>query len=790
MTYPKAKKQLKIIADIRSIRYKIAEDDLPSAVSQIWSLNDVYANYKIQERLTSIDTDLNMMKKYWKEGVEDSQRPAMFRKIANDLDSLLCDMEMERMKCELAFYKDCRRRIATSGEDFTLTEVKAKLEAFVSDFAMTELMPQHTKDKKLKEIHAQHQKYLNMMFDYLLSIGDMTKHESEGWTDIFTTPTIDVADRKLLIAALLINMQNVPQATKTSCLVNTYLNADDENARQPALVGWALALNQGVQAIDNEIKEKLRNIFNDPKCVAELISLQLQIFMAMNAEKDSKTMSEEIDKVRLSNEYRKIADSLEGKDVDHSLDDVLNASENNAEVEEWMDTINKLSDMRKKGSDLFFNGFAQLKNAGFFTKASNWFVNFYIDHPDIASALEANKNMTTFIKMFTALPMLPTDKYSFVLLSARISRQLPPELLEKAFDKNTFPDDVKIPELEEEKRGLVIRDAFTKLLYRFYKLFGQREAFHNPMDRSEDSAMQYLFITNELCKDTLLTNNLLSLCKTMYKQGFHTEIYYVCDIWKGIQTRLLTADDEFDFLYFWGAYCHEMMSKDSHKTRRKEYCDRATKALELAHQKRPELTTVSKRLLDIYCNNKDYKAAIEIAKEMNIDEATDELILSEYAIALYCIGEMDEAEKALYKLVYLYPNTQAAIRLLPRLLMRAGKFEQTAKLLLGWTDRGVDTKAPEIYEYLAVCSYQKGDISTAVDGYAHYYMAGKEKAEAEGDQDMVTIYDSDDYIFKMVKLSITDSLGENTISPMDIALFVGCVSDRIEELTAAKNVEN
>lgn len=765
----------RITKDIRDIRYVVAKGNLPQAVSMIWSLNDVYANYKIQERLTSIDTDMKMMKKYWKEGVEDSQRPAMYKKIGNDLDSLLCDMEMERMKCELAFYKDCRRRIATSGEDFTLTEVKARLEAFVSDFAMTELLPEQKKMAKLKEIHVRHQRYLDMMFDYLLSIGDMTKLESEGWTDIFTTPTIDVADRKLLIAAMLINQQNVPQTTKMKCLIDTYCNADDENARQPALVGWALSLNKSTLTIDDETRQKLKGIFNDPKCVAELISLQLQIFMAMNAEKDSKTMSAEIDKVRLSNEYRRIADSLEGKDVDHSLDDVLNASENNAEMDEWMETINKLSEMRKKGSDLFFNGFAQLKNAGFFTKASNWFVNFYIDHPDIASALDVNQKMTAFIKAFTALPMLPTDKYSFVLLSAKITRQLPPDLMKKAFED--FPtDEVKMPELEEEKQGLAIRDAFTKLLYRFYKLFGQREAFRNPMDKSEDGLnFNYLFIANRLCKGTLLTSNLLSLCKTMYKLGFRTEIYFVCDVWKEASIRILTIDDDFDFLYFWGAYCHEM-SKENQTTQVIDYKAYAAKALELAHQKRPEMLTISKRLLDVYHSQQDYIAFIKMAKEIGIDKSTDEQILSEYADALNQTGKVEEAEKVLYKIVYLYPDSVEVIRQLPPLLMLAGKFEKTVDLLTGWLSRGLNEKNTEIYEYLAACCFQKGDRPVAIDGYANFCLFDKYFEEAS--------FIDFDKLYEKINLSIMRLLGDDFLSPMELNLFVGCVADRMEEILA------
>lgn len=766
--------------EIRDIRLLLQKKSVTVAITKLWGLDEVYANYKFQEKLSAIDSDFKMMKKYWKEGVEDNQRAAMYAKIVDDLDHLLCDMEMERMKCNLAFFKDCRRRIATSGVDFTLTEIKARLEAFVSDFAMTELLSGDKKEKKLKEIHASHQKYLDLIFDYILSIGDMSKLDAEGWTDILISPTIDTADRQLLIMALAINLQNVPQVSKMQCMIDIYNRAEDDYSQQPALIGWTLALHHNALVIDSKVKEDIENILNIPKCIVELFSLQLQIFMAMNAEKDSKTLDMEMNRMRMSSEYRKIADSLEGNDVDHSLDDVLNAGENNAEVDEWVETLGKLSDMRKKGADLFFGGFSQLKNMSFFSKPSNWFVNFYMEHPDIESSLNVHPNMSKFLKLFTAMPMLPTDKYSFVMMSAKMARRLPPEILKKAFDDFSF--DSNIAEIEEKIKDLSIRDAMTKLLYRFYKLFGQRECFDNPMEAKDSYDMPYLFITNPALTSLLATNDVLAICKNMYKMGRKDEIVYLCKAWKQLGFHELSTDDGFDFLYFWGAFCNEMIGsefEDTHTTY--DFLDYSIHSLELAHQLRPETESVNKRLISVYYLGGEFEKVYELAKDLVQKYPDDQDLLSKYAVSSFHCGEKEKSEQIFYKLLYLYPDNNDAIYHMPQMLMQLNKYEQTEKMVRGWIEKGLDEENAILYKDMALLEYHKGNIAESVEWFAKYYTSD-EWNDYLDDMDA----NNDDSQVLEIRQNLYINLDIRTIDDVCLNLFVGCIADRIEEIKLEK----
>lgn len=761
---------------IRKLRKSLINDSVHQVVSSMWELNEMYTNYKFQERLTAIDNDYKMMKKYWKEGVVDNMRGEMFHKIVADLDDLLCDMEMERMKCYMPFFKDCRRNIAMSGVDFTLTEVKAQLENFVSDFAMTELLPDNKKKERLTQLHAKHQQYVDLMFNYILCIGSMSKLETEGWTDLLTSPTIDASDRQLLIAAMIINIQNVPQRSKMRCLLNIYEQAEDDYVRQPALVGWTLALHLDYFVLDEKMRQEVRNIMNTPDNVKELMSLQMQILVSMNAEQDSRIMDMEINKVRMTNEYRKIADQLEGKNVDHSLDDVLNSSENNAQMDEWMESISKISDMKKKGSDVFFGSFSQLKNNGFFSKPANWFVNFYLEHPDINSTVNIHPNMASFLNFFGALPMLPTDKYSFVLMTAKMAKQLPPELIKQAFDD--FPKETIIPDFHgEDIKGMSIRDSFTKLLYRFYTLFCHRECFDNPMiaSQKEMNKATYLFMANSICQDTLLLSDLIPFLKTLYKMGHKYEIFYICKSWMEAKKLHPDVKNEFDFIYFWGAYCNEMANTPRVNTGLDFYnfTHDAIVFLEAARKLRPEMQSITTRLLTSYCKSYNYKKFLDLAEEVNITESSDPKLLCQYGSALYEFERYEEAEKVYYKVIYLSPNEYEAIARLPQILLSLQRYDQAEKLVTGWMESAAidDSNKKELNEWMGLFFFRKRDFANAVECFATYLI--------DNHPEDVKI----SFIKPMLK-----QYGGSGFDDVDFSLLSGCISDRMNEMKAQKKV--
>lgn len=49
------------------------------------------------------------------------------------------------------------------------------------------------------------------------------------------------------------------------------------------------------------------------------------------------------------------------------------------------DTVRKVADMQKNGTDIYFGGFSHMKRFSFFNAAANWFLPFSSEQPDVMS---------------------------------------------------------------------------------------------------------------------------------------------------------------------------------------------------------------------------------------------------------------------------------------------------------------------------------------------------------------------------------------------------------------------
>ena len=84
-----------------------------------------------------------------------------------------------------------------------------------------------------------------------------------------------------------------------------------------------------------------------------------------------------------------------------------------------------MMDMQKKGSDIYFGGFSQMKRFPFFYDISNWFTPFFFEHPDIIHFVKRAKGNKFLEKMMRVGPFCDSDKYSFVIAFQQVMEQIP-----------------------------------------------------------------------------------------------------------------------------------------------------------------------------------------------------------------------------------------------------------------------------------------------------------------------------------------------------------------------------
>ena len=161
-----------------------------------------------------------------------------------------------------------------------------------------------------------------------------------------------------------------------------------------------------------------------------------------------------------------------------------------AEIE---DKMNRMMEMQRKGSDIYFGGFSHMKRFAFFSEISNWFVPFYAEHPDVTNALKGD-NAAAIKNMVARGPFCDSDKYSFVFAIASIFDRLPADAQEMLKGGSaSFPESMAA----EIGSPAYVRRMYLQDLYRFFKLFPNHKDLRNPFDKAADGAsLGYLFITN------------------------------------------------------------------------------------------------------------------------------------------------------------------------------------------------------------------------------------------------------------------------------------------------------
>ena len=175
-------------------------------------------------------------------------------------------------------------------------------------------------------------------------------------------------------------------------------------------------------------------------------------------------------------------------------------------------SFQRMVNMQKQGSDIYFGGFSQMKRFSFFNELSNWFVPFYPNHPDVMEVLEKT-GMNRFLNvMMEKGPFCNSDKYSFVLAFKEVAQHIPKNMLEM-FNRG----EITVNEIsqEEQESTLYIRRIYLQDLYRFFRLFPQRAEFVNPFDREE---LRYLFCADPIFSKTHLEASFNEIAAFLLKQ--------------------------------------------------------------------------------------------------------------------------------------------------------------------------------------------------------------------------------------------------------------------------------
>ena len=666
----------------------------------------------------AIKTDYQLMVDYMGRGFSDSHRESLYSTLLQRLYRVAADLEISWRCKNVSAYVNSFRVIdhLNTSHDF----VRTVLESFVSDIAMLSLQPEEMREQKSTELYDRHQSFMNRLFSSLWTSCQWTDDDCKFYTELLLSPTVMSTDQQLIVSAISLGAMNQFDINKFKTLVNVYQQATDEHVRQRALVGWVLAVFEGMD-IFPEQDALIRELCENPTIPRELLTLQIQFFYSKDAEKDNDKIQRDIMPDIMRNSNLTIGRLGIMEKEEDAIESILHQDADEKRMEQMEEKVRKMMDMQKQGSDIYFGGFSQMKRFPFFNDMVNWFTPFYLNHPALRSVINKLGDTKFLNTLMERSNFCESDRYSFAFALEQIINQLPADI------KDAIGSDAMLGPLAESddtEDAISIRRTYLQDLYRFFRLYHTANDFINPFEDNGrgDFVADTFFFTYKSFMGTGLDDVKLRLASHLYKHQQMTEL-------AELLTTFQSADPRYAILM---GYTNINMGKAEFAYQFFDY------ALKAEPDNQWALKGKARAALDV----EDYKTAEEVYTELLKLEPGHKNYTMNRCVALLKLGRTSEVREELFRLDYQYPEDMNVKRVLAWAMLSDNSLDKASQL---YDTLLASTPAHEDYLNAGYCQWAMGNVQRAVELFREWIVkSGKSREqlleEFRSDADTLEMY--------------------------------------------------
>lgn len=428
------------------------------ALAELRKRSASYPGEGFGDRLDALQTEFKYMSDFMLQGYKDEKRASLFQELLQRIADLDYDLQVRETLCENPYLQ---------GVIKTLRATDRSTES-LQDMILAPLVPQ------------EHYKNLSTCFLSLLTSGHWRQKQADEWSAFISSPKTNPIDAATLTAAVTLSAIYHYSYYKAYCLSDIYVMCDNEDVRQRAFVGCLLAICEADEqdiAYADDLLSKILYITDNRK---ELIEMQIQMSACANAEADSTEINRNIMPGLLRNQpFRFTKDGIVEKEEEN---DCINLDADERRMEAVAEGVNKMIQMQKNGSDVFFGGFRQMKRFPFFYQIANWLMPFDINHPDIGREVKSLQSSEFVGKVTERGPFCNSDKYSFVIAMAGVMGQLPEDMRKMMEEGEVGPLGMQDTSYATPSPSL-LRLQYLQDLYRYFRLCPLGQSLRNPFDR-------------------------------------------------------------------------------------------------------------------------------------------------------------------------------------------------------------------------------------------------------------------------------------------------------------------
>ncbi len=704
----------------QQIRKHLYRGELAVALNQMQPLLDTLRNPQLRERHQKLTQDYQLIIEYLRQGVNDPKRDELYAQLLHKADALIYNIETHVAVRDLRAFADANSRLSNKPVD--MEQIKPVLEQFVGNVALLDFEPEENKEKLSAQIYQEHHEWISTIFDAIWISQAWGKGDEDFCKELITSPTIDIHDALLLTSAITLSLFFHFDNRKSDTLLYICQQTLDEALKQRAFVGWALTLPANSQLYP-QLKSVVKSFCEDTQNVSQLIELQMQIYLCMNAENDHVEIQRDIMPNIINHSNLKITRfGIEEKD-DDPLEDILHPDAADHAMEAVEQSFQKMLDMQKAGADIYFGGFSQMKRFPFFYRISNWFEPFYVNHPELQSSVAKLKGSQLMQHLFDSGPFCDSDKYSFALAMKSVIDKIPENMREMINSEEALGAVMPQEEMQTPsyKRRMYLQD-----LYRFFRLSDAKAGFKNPFtvpDGDDNNGVGELFLANKLFQNTGVSEQLVTLCAFFAKRKLYQPLERLLDFYQDT--------NDIQLLYYHGFAALKAQDYVQAKTFYRQVL-----------QQQPE----HKKALQGYAKacyfDGDYSEAGKAYEQLLIIAPDHMATLKKYCICLINTGNTEEAVKRLYQLDFEKPGDWDVVRILAWALLVGGKQSQALTEYHRLLQNGEKRKEDEFNA--ALCVWAGGDLAEAVKRLSDYQknsISGKKLlAELLKEKEMLSTY--------------------------------------------------
>lgn len=615
----------------------------------------------------------------------------------SELDQLLVDIEMD-IRSEQGIFKDLKKQ----GEEIDIKEVKPTLEKFVSREAMLFLnhdLSKEEQDQASATLYQEWEECREKIFGRFVSSGYWNDEERAAVKDTILSPTVDSLTSQLLVSAITLSAATVFDMGKFTLLYDIYRQADDDEVKVRALLGWLLvSMNSSCYEQHPDFRSFAEQLTedckNDPDLLAEIIKAQKMLAVTVFSEQKSIDYTNDImsslSKRFLGELKNKVADLL---DADEDMRNIFGVEDDEETSEEespirsvdintdedgdpalnvGVDSPLSMDEMMDKGIDILLPQFKMLRDqTEFFTHLYNWFMPFYLKNPHITEALGFVDEKRKFCKAFCSTARsCPADAYSLANLIVSHPNEIPENIVDCYDDPEDEGDGSETADEEEivneffkepeEHRAKRIRINYIRNLLRFSKFYKEKDELFTILDELDDDKPAYAVLAGPLFQDEFFDKYRMAIARYSFRREFPDMVDVMLE---GVPCDTL----EMHFMKGW--VC---MQKEDDPSLRMAV-DHFKEMLKM----QPDMKPVYLQLGICYrklCQVDEYLENFDKLMEFKDSFSEEELFELKLEKLKFIVmnNRLEEAMPLAYELDYTHPESQMAGALLTQLLIKTG----------------------------------------------------------------------------------------------------------------------